>query len=315
VFITKMATDSQAVKDAQIETVVTLEEPSDKNELLPNEKPCFTKRHLYIAIGLIFVIAISLIGSLLDFSPSNDGITEQSIREGQDATWPQFDTSNDGFIDQAEFTSWAANRIAARRNFVTADCPETVETTNSIADCNSTSTCKPSAAEVQTHFSPMDLNHDGKVTKDEALAWAFRIIAAIGDLLRGHSAPAKPALPSSNKMTPQACTTPDSLGFPGRVKKGWVGACKAGYQLSCYSSPFCQHHKKCHRSIITVEWTTTDTCCGSDQAANCTSCSCGGSYSFVPVGRNDRARALCHWLGTYHCGDGETDEDTHVPCW
>jgi hypothetical protein len=294
--------------DQQIQTV-EIPEPSDKHEVAHDEKPCFTKRHLYIAIGVVFVVAISLIGSLLDFSPSDDGINEQSIAEGTQATWPQFDTNGDGFVDKAEYTQWAATRIAARKRFCTAQDPEPVQTvTSSDVACNGT--C-PTALEVEQQFNPIDTNRDGKISLQEAIAYAIMLLKKYLQN-KGMSAPntiSTQGAPTTN--TPSSCPVPSLPGFAGRVSGGWVGACQPGFAISCSSSEFCQDKKKCHKNAIEISWTTTDTCCGGDQAANCTQCNCGGSYRFVPHGHHARARSMCHWLSTYHCGD----VDTKVPVW
>jgi hypothetical protein len=284
-------------------------EPSDQHEELPSEKPCFTKKHLYIAIGVVFVVAISLIGSLLDFSPSSDQVTEETIRQGTLQTFPEFDTNNDGFIDRAEFTQWSAERISARRRFTTVDDPEPVQTTADPASCGNSTCTVPTTTEIDTHFSPVDLNKDGRVSRDEAIAFALRILEQIIRMIRGQNIDNNKALmgPATPRVSTQ-CTTPPQIGFPGRRRRGWVGACQPGYQLWCYTSPFCQRKKHCHKYIINVEWQTTDTCCGGGSAANCTGCSCGGSYSFVPEGKQARIRGFCHWLSTYQCGE----VDTHV---
>jgi hypothetical protein len=296
-------------------TNVVITEPSDQNEELQSERPCFTKKHLYIAIGVVFVVAISLIGSLLDFSPASDQITEESIREGTLETFPEFDTNNDGYIDRAEFTQWSAERIAGRKRFTSAEEPEPVQTvTPSSENCGNSTCVEPSSTEIDNQLNPIDLNRDGRISRDEAIAFALRILEAIRRLLglRGVDPALQVAPPAESRtaVSPQ-CETPFPPGFPGRRKKGWVGACKAGYQLWCYSSPFCTKKKKCHRSVINVAWQQTDTCCGSEIAANCTSCECGGTYSFVPEGKQSRVRAFCHWLSTYHCGE----VNTHVPSW
>jgi Ca2+-binding EF-hand superfamily protein len=293
---------------AAVETTnVVIEEPSDQNET-EQEKPCFTKKHLYIAIGVVFVIAISLIGSLLDFSPESNQVTEESIREGTLETFPEFDTNGDGFIDRNEFTQWSAGRIAGRRRYCTPENPEPVPTIGSSTQEGDNSTTTPTPGAVDEQFNPIDLNRDGRISRDEAVAFALRLLEALRRLF-GRFATEQPLLdykPAEDKMEAQACPVPKFPGCAGRRRNGWVGACKAGYQLWCYSSPFCRHKRKCHKSIITIEWTATDTCCGSDAAANCTSCTCGGTYRFVPPGRHARARALCHWLAEYQCGDYST---------
>jgi hypothetical protein len=293
--------------DQQIQTV-EIPEPSDKHEVAHDEKPCFTKRHLYIAIGVVFVVAISLIGSLLDFSPSDDGVNPQSIAEGTQATWPQFDTNGDGFVDKAEYTQWAAKRIAARKRFTSAQDVEPVQTlTTSDPACNGT--C-PTTQEVDNQLNHLDTNRDGKISLQEAIAWSILVLQRN----RQNSGLAAPKAISTQDVTinnPTGCPTPSLPGFPGRVSGGWVGACQPGFALSCSASEFCQHKKKCPRNVIEISWTTTDTCCGGDQAANCTQCNCGGSYRFVPHGHHARARSMCHWLSTYHCGD----VDTKVPVW
>jgi hypothetical protein len=292
---------------APIETTnVVIAEPSDQHEELQSEKPCFTKKHLYIAIGVVFVIAISLIGSLLDFSPASDQITEETIREGTLETFPEFDSNSDGYIDRAEFTQWSAARIAGRKKFTTTDNPEPVQTT-----CSNCTT--PTTQEVDEQFNPVDLNRDGRISRDEAVAFALRVLELIRRML-GSNANVDPTLavaPASPVTSTPQCTAPTIPAFPGRRKEGWVGACQPGYQLWCYSSPFCQHKKKCHKSVVEIQWQTTDTCCGTATAANCTSCSCGGSYHFVPEGKQSRVRAFCHWLAEYQCGDYSTG----VPVW
>jgi hypothetical protein len=303
-----------AATDQQVQTV-EIPEPSDKHEVAADEKPCFTKKHLYIAIGVVFVVAISLIGSLLDFSPSDDGVTEDSIREGTIETFPQFDVNGDGYVDQNEFTNWAANRIAERKWWCTPNDPEPTET---LPNSDGTNGTVPVPREVETEFNPMDLNRDGRVSLQEAILWGImnwrRIVALIrngrqstGAELMGLPAPSA-AAPAVQDAT---CPVPNIPGFPGRVRGGYVGACQPGLQIWCHSSCFCRHKRKCHRSVIQIDWTVTDTCCGDERAANCTSCSCGGSYRFVPRGRHQRARAMCHWLSTYQCGD----TDTGAPVW
>lgn len=295
--------------DQHVETVV-IEEPSDRNEATSQEKPCFTKKHLYIAIGVVFVVAISLIGSLLDFSPADSGINEETIREGTLETWPEFDANNDGYVDLTEYTSWSAGRIAQRRRFVT---PWTPEPTQLETNYDGTNTTVPTQPECQTRFGPIDLNGDGRISRDEAIAFALRLLERIIRLIGFEQPNLEPVQSAVQPVVhnQEECPLPTLPGFPARCPRGWVGACKAGYQIWCYSSEFCRNKRKCHKSVITLEWTTTDTCCGGDHAANCTTCQCGGSYTFVPAGRNSRLRSLCHWLSELHCGD----QPTGVPVW
>jgi hypothetical protein len=295
--------------ERHVENVV-IEEPSDKNETLPQEKPCFTKKHLYITIGVVFIVAISLIGSLLDFSPADSEVNEQTIREGTLETWPEFDANNDGFIDQAEYTSWASNRIAQRRRWVT---PWTPEPTQLEVNTDGTNTSNPIPGEVNNRCGQIDLNGDGRISRDEAIAFALRILERIRRLIGWDQPILSPMVAPAPKFETE-CAVPSAPGFPGRSPRGWVAACKRGYSIWCYSSEFCRNRRKCGKSVITTEWTTTDTCCGTDipaGSANCTTCSCGGTYTFVPAGRNARLRSICHWLSELHCGD----YNTGVPVW
>jgi hypothetical protein len=297
-----------AATDQQVQTV-EIPEPSDKHEVAHDEKPCFTKKHLYIAIGVVFVVAISLIGSLLDFSPSEDGVTDQTITQAITQDWHLYDTNGDGFVDKAEFTTWATGRIAARKHYCTEADPEPTQTkTNSDGD----NTSVPTSAEVDTHFNPMDLNHDGRVSLQEAIIYAIQLLlAAIRNRSQAVATPLSKGL-SAPKVQDANCPVPALPGFAGRVRgPGYVGACQPDQELWVYSCPFCNNKKKCHRHVIEASWTYTSTCCGDTGAANCTDCQCGGSYRYVPRGRHARARGLCHWLATYQCGN----VDTNVPCW
>jgi hypothetical protein len=271
---------------------ITIVEPSDNpnEELLASEKACFTKKHLYIAIGVVFVVAISLIGSLLDFSPSTEQVTEESIRQGTLQTFPEFDTNGDGFIDRSEFTMWSAKRIS-----------HTKASTTTGLYANGTT-----EEEVDENFSPIDLNKDGRVTRDEAIAHALR--QQEGSSSKGAQVASRPV---SRGIKSQSCPIPEIIGFAGRRGRSYVGACQPGFDIWCYTSPLCQDKKKCHKKIINIEWTTTDTCCGSSGAANCTDCTCGGSYSFVPEGGQARIKGHCHWLSTYWCGDVDTGVSAH----
>jgi hypothetical protein len=285
---------------AAVETTnVVITEPSEA--LLPeeqSEKPCFTKKHLYIAIGVVFVVAISLIGSLLDFSPEDNQVTEATIAEGTLETFPEFDTNNDGYIDRAEFSEWSAQRIAARKDKTTTSNPEPECVASNGTVCKET---------VDEHFSPIDLNHDGRISKDEAIAFAVRLIRLIFGFNQNGAANTQAIAEAPSTQ----CTVPVPPAFPGRRRGGWVGACRRGMRLWCFSSPFCRNRKKCHKAAIPTEYTTTDTCCGTTQAANCTQCNCGSSYTFVPEGKQMRLRAYCHWLAEYMCDDNHTG----VTCW
>jgi hypothetical protein len=274
----------------ETQNVVIAEPSQESEELLHSEKPCFTKKHLYIAIGVVFVVAISLIGSLLDFSPAVDQVTEQSIREGTEATFPEFDTNGDGYIDRAEFTAWTVERISH--------------------DVNSNTTggdAVPTSTEIDQHFSPVDLNKDGRVTRDEAVAFAIRVLEAIGRAFRGRRSSEDTVMSAPAAIKSQdACPVPAGDGFSGRRRGGFVGACRKDARLWCYSSPFCHHRHKCHRFVIPQEYQVTDTCCGTSTAANCTQCSCGSSYNFVPEGCQARIRNYCHVLARYYCDATDT---------
>jgi hypothetical protein len=300
-----------AATDQQVQTV-EIPEPSDKHEVAHDEKPCFTKKHLYIAIGVVFVVAISLIGSLLDFSPSDDGVTEQSITQAITEDWHLYDLNGDGFVDKAEFTTWATGRIAARKKYCTEADPEPTLT---VANSDGSNGSEPQAQEVDTYFNPCDYNQDGRLSLGEAIICAIKALLEALKRRRQNQDLPMPVMPMASqamKVQDENCPVPRLPGFPGRVRgPGYVGACQPDQQLWVYSSWCCRRRRGCHRNIIEVSWTYTSTCCGNDQAANCTDCTCGGSYRYVPRGRHARARGLCHWLSTYHCGE----VDTNVPCW
>jgi hypothetical protein len=300
----------------QIETVV-IEEPSDKVELASDEKPRCSKNRVYVALGLLVVIAVSLIGTLLSFSPSsNSGINAATLTDGTESTFPSFDTNNDGFIDQNEMGNWMSERIAARKHFTSPDVPETVVTVNSDStSCNGTCT-QPAAQEVQTQMGPCDFNHDGKLSRAECIQCVIYLFELFLKQF-GHATPALPAPTPAQQMNTLTvvdpnCPVPGPVGFPGRVPHGnWVAACKRGATLWCFTHELCHHRHKCHTEVIPGEWQVQDTCCAGTSGANCTTCACGGTYHFVPAGHNARARSLCHRFATYWCDE----TDTGVPAW
>jgi hypothetical protein len=299
-----------------IETVV-IEEPSDKVELASDEKPRCNKTRVYVALGLLVVIAVSLIGTLLSFSPSsNGGINQQTLTEGTQATFPTFDTNNDGFIDQNEMSNWMSERIAARKHFCTPEDPEPIQTVTSDTTTTANGTT-PTTGEVNNMMSPCDFDHDGKVSRTEAVQCVIFLFELFIKQF-GHTTPPRTmnidALNTAiaTQTTPTGdCTVPLLPGFPGKVPHGWVGACKVGMDLWCFTHEMCHHHQKCHREVIPGSWQVQDTCCGGTSGANCTTCSCGGTFHFVPHGHNARATSMCHKLSTFWCGD----VDTGVPVW
>jgi hypothetical protein len=296
----------------QVETVV-IEEPSDKVELAHDEKPRCTKTRVYVALGLLVVIAVSLIGTLLSFSPSsNAGINQQSLTEGTQATFPTFDTNNDGFIDQNEMSNWMSERIAARKGFCTPEDPEPTATINSDATGNSSTT--PTSASVNSVMNPCDFNHDGKISRTEAVECVIYLFELFIKQW-GHATPPRTmntaALTTQTAPAPTDCPVPGSKGFPGKVPKGWVGACALSEELWCFTHELCHHKKKCHTEVIPGSWQVQDTCCAGTSGANCTTCECGATYHFVPHGHNARATSMCHPFATFWCGD----IDTGVPVW
>jgi len=297
----------------QIETVV-IEEPSDRVELASDEKPRCSKNRVYVALALLVVIAVSLIGTLLSFSPSsNSGINQQTLTDGTESTFPSFDTNNDGFVDQNEMSNWMSTRIAARKRFTSAEFPEPVQTVQSDASCGANCSTTPAAQEVQHQMSPCDFNQDGKVSRTEAIQCVIYLFELFLKQF-GHATPA-PIAPAAKMNTltvvDPSCPVPGSDGFPGRVPHGWVGACRKGATLWCFTHELCRHRHKCHTEVIPGEWQVQDTCCAGTSGANCTTCSCGGTYHFVPHGHNARARSMCHQFATYWCDE----TDTGVPAW
>jgi len=295
-----------------VETVV-IEEPSDKVELAHDEKPRCSKNRVYIALGLLVVIAVSLIGTLLSFSPSSSsGVNEATLTEGTQSTFPTFDSNNDGYIDQNEMSNWMSTQIAARRQFTTPTDPEPIPTQKAGMKLMANGSSTPAVTSVQDAMGPCDFNHDNKISLQEAIQCVIAVWKAFVQRF-GH----QEALPrvaksaASLQTTTTTCPTPKTVGFPGRVPKGWVGACQPRAPLWCFGHQLCHHHEKCHKVVIPAEITVTDTCCGGGAAANCTTCSCGASYNFVPHGHNARVASMCHQLCTFWCDD----VDTGVPCW
>jgi len=298
----------------QIETVV-IEEPSDRVELASDEKPRCSKNRVYVALGLLVVIAVSLIGTLLSFSPSsNSGINQQTLTDGTQSTFPSFDTNNDGFIDQNEMSNWMSERIAARKHFTTPNTPEPTATITSDSSTSGNGSTTPTPTEVDDETQPCDFDHDKKISRGEAIQCVIYLFELFLKQF-GHATPALPApAQQMNTLTvvDPSCPVPGTDGFPGRVPGNeWVGACKQGATLWCFTHELCTHRHKCHTEIIPGSWQVTDTCCAGTSGANCTTCSCGGTYHFVPHGHNARARSLCHRFATYWCDE----TDTGVPAW
>jgi len=297
--------------NSHVETVV-IEEPSDKVELASDEKPRCSKNRVYVALALLVVIAVSLIGTLLSFSPSsNSGINEQTLTEGTQATFPSFDTNNDGFVDQNEMSNWMSTRIAARKGFCTAEDPEPTVTITSDTVTGNGST--PVNSEVQKQINPCDFDHDGRVGRSEAIQCVIYLFQQFIKQF-GHATPPAPRPASQMNtlvVTDPTCAIPAADGFPGRVPHGWVGACKKGAELWCFTHEFCHHKQKCHREVIPYDWQVQDQCCQGTTGANCTTCGCGATYHFVPHGHNARATSMCHRFATYWCDD----TDTEVPAW
>lgn len=303
-----------AENQQQIETVV-IEEPSDKVELASDEKPRCSKNRVYVALGLLVVIAVSLIGTLLSFSPSsNSGINQQTLTDGTQSTFPSFDTNNDGFIDQNEMSNWMSTRIAARKQFCTPEDPEPIQTVTSDTTTSGNGSTTPVPTEVTHQLSPCDFDHDGKVSRSEAIQCVIYLFELFLKQF-GHATPAPLPAPQQQMNTLTVvdpnCPVPPPSGFPGRVPHGWVGACRRGATLWCFTHELCHHRQKCHTEVIPGEWQVQDTCCGGTSGANCTTCSCGGTYHFVPHGHNARAQSMCHRFATYWCDD----VDTGVPAW
>jgi len=298
---------------AQVENVV-IEEPSDKQELAHDEKSCISRKHIYVAVGLLLVLAVSLIGTLLSFSPANTGgIDAQSLTEGTTATFPTFDTNNDGYIDQGEMGTWMNAQIAARCNDKTSASDETTQTVSTCNAGNSSTTCNTATtASVQSVMQPCDFNHDGRISLAEAikcviLAWE----AIINSLHDERPAPnSELALMAGSGSGSSNCPVPTVPGFRGHTPEGYVGACDPSLTLTCMSHHLCNKKDKCHRTEIDVTWTVTDQCCGSNQAANCSTCACGKTYKYVTHGPHVNLCKKCAHYSHLMCGDYDTGVTT-----
>jgi len=292
-----------------VETV-EIEEPSDKVQVLSDEKTCMTRKHLYIIVGVVLVAAIALIGTLLGFTAASPdaGVTEQSLTAGVQSTFPTFDTNNDGYIDRNEMSNWMTVQIAGCK----ANCNGAHGCDHSCG-VNTVPSPDPSSngtvatdAEVAALLNPCDFNHDGKVSVGEMIQCAVhRWQESLSDPSSMKPAPGyyTPAAPSVQ----DACAAPDVVGFPGNTPRGQVGACKKAEWLWCYAHFGCQHEKHCQKSYIPLTLQTQAQCCVPN---NCSECACGATYSFVPTGGHPNIARYCHKFADFYC----QDTNTNVKC-
>jgi len=311
-----------------VETVV-IEEPSDKVELAHDETSRCTKTRVYVALGLLVVIAVSLIGTLLSFSPSSSsGVNQSTLKAGTQATFPTFDTNNDGFIDQNEMSNWISERIAARKIFTTPQDPEPAETVDSDDDVNAgNGSTTPTTSTTTGVTNPCDYNGDGRLSLIEVIECVLYLFELLikefsvqPRLMNAQPRLNTKGLDAAINAQSTSCEVPEEYGFPAQVPGGWVGACDLAHDLWCFMSPFCLDPERCGTLSIPGEVQTDDTCCGTGDAddsqnagsgTQCVTCSCGKTYHFVPHGHNARITAMCAPFTTFWCGK----IDTHVPCW
>jgi len=302
--------DSQ--QQLNVETV-EIEEPSDKVQVLSDEKTCLTRKHLYIIVGVLLVAAIALIGTLLGFtaaSPSGS-LSQQSLSLGVQATFPTFDTNNDGYVDSNEMSSWMTVQMAScKHNCNGAEgCDSTCNTACQTTNDPSTNCSTPASDEVTAMISPCDFNHDSKLTLEEILQCVIFLFeeAVEGGLATQPILSAKAAQEEGGFVSAATCDAPTTEGISGWTTHGRVPGCRRAVDMWCFAHWGCQHKDHCQRSTIPTTDQASATCCGNDpNTYNCSQCTCGSTYSTTdPTGPH--LAKYCHKFAEFWC----VDLDTH----
>jgi hypothetical protein len=296
-----------------VETV-EIEEPSDKVQVLSDEKTCITRKHLYIIVGVLLVAAIALIGTLLGFTASQpDGdVNEESLKLGVASTFPLFDANNDGEIDHQEMSNWMSVQLSTCKKNCKghAGCDSSCGTQTEASATMDANGTVAAPAEVNNMINPCDFNGNGKVSLGELL------LCVLQHWLSGGSNPGRrDMLPSPEDVAPttegSTCPVPPDEGFPGDTGGGKVPACRDRRGLLCFTHFGCQDPRRCDRYFIAAEDTQTQTCCGQAPGANCSGCDCGSTYTVVPAGGHPRIARWCHKLADYWCNRVNTRTKCH----
>jgi len=294
-----------------VETV-EIEEPSDKVQVLSDEKTCITRKHLYIIVGVLLVAAIALIGTLLGFTASSpdNGVNQDSLKLGVASTFPLFDANNDGYIDHNEMSNWMSVQLSTcKHNCKGAkgcDVNCGTQTTGGGGSTGNTSQVA-TAAEVNSMISPCDFDGDGQLSHGETQACVIQHwLNAPGRQQEAPNTQAAPSLQGAGEV----CGVPGQDGFPGNTDDGKIGACRNPHGLWCFTHFGCQDKRRCDRYFVATADTVTHTCCGQGEAANCTGCSCGATYTAVPAGGHPNLARFCHKLADFWCNE----VNTHTKC-
>jgi hypothetical protein len=293
-----MSSDQQQ----NVETVI-IEEPSDRVQVLPDERSCMTRKHLYVLVGVLLIAAIALIGTLLSFSPSsnNDQLTVQQMTEGVQYTFAQFDTNSDGYVDYHEMNNWITSQLAQRKSWMSDVQHETTPTI--ITDDSSNNGTQATSDVVQSNIDNCDYNHDGKIHAPEWVQCTVEWQMRHPNSHREHNQAIVPSF-----ETEAECPFPKSKAFRGHGDHGRdVGACQLYTVLGCFPTISCQHPKKCPMVAVDVQFIVQGSCCGEANAANCTqACTCSHTYKYVPHGNHPALLASCSAFSTYWCDDQNT---------
>jgi hypothetical protein len=298
---------------------VEIEEPSDRVQVLSDEKTCITRKHLYIIVGVLLVAAIALIGTLLGFSPSSSdqGLTPAAMATGVGNTFPMFDTNNDGKIDMNELSNWMTVQMAGCQG----DC-------NGVANCphscgvpcvnagEGTSNCTgPAHAAVQEHLSKNDLNGNGVLEQHELVTGTLNAAAHGGNANGGQSLPAAPSLQKN---------CPHPHGVRGEHHGKHFGGCDRKSDLWCFKYWGCQDKHHCPKSYLgdtaqNAGVLSSTNCCVDASGPSCntttTVCPSGDpttgdcpavTYSFIDIADAGSIAAGCAKFATFWCGDEDT---------
>jgi hypothetical protein len=298
---------SQLNQAANVETV-EIEEPSDKVQVLSDEKTCITRKHLYIIVGVLLVAAIALIGTLLGFSSSSpdQSINQDTLRAGVSSTFPMLDTNNDGYVDRNEVGNWMGAQIASCKQNCNGHngCDKSCGITTVPTEDPSTNNTVAANSEIDSVITGCDFDHNGKISHAEMTQCVIEAFI--------HSGPKSVVQPSgrfeeSGSTTVSECDVAAIEGGVATTRNGRKPTCKKGLKMSCFQHFGCQDRRKCAMSIIPADALITETCCpGSGNGLNCTECSCGASFNVLSATESPTIGQLCHKLADIYCGDRKT---------
>jgi Ca2+-binding EF-hand superfamily protein/type II secretory pathway pseudopilin PulG len=301
-----------------VETV-EIEEPSDRVQVLNDEKTCITRKHLYIIVGVLLVAAIALIGTLLGFTAAQneDDVNQESLQLGVSSTFPVFDNNNDGFIDHNEMSNWMSVQLATCKQNCNGHngCDKSCGTGTTGGGSGDPNGTVPSTMEVNNMISPCDFDGNGKLSKHEVQACVIQDWLAQGsntgqaDRARSQAWAAR-SQGQQNKLQ-EDCPVPEEEGFPGDGGNGKGAACKNKAGLWCFKHFGCQNPKKCAKYYVEEEDTQTQTCCGGGNGVNCTGCTCGSTYTVIPAGGHPKLARWCHKLADFWCDAKDKKINTH----